>query len=168
MPTLPIKKLVLDTLDSLKAVNVVALDVRDMTSITDYMIICSATSNRHAKAMAEEVITKAKANGHRPLGVEGEREAEWILIDLIDVVVHIMQPAVREFYNLEKLWGTPEATTVDASEKKPAKKKPTKAANTPKKTPKSSKPVRATRKPASASKKEQKTTRAPRKKAKTA
>lgn len=100
-----LKKLVIDTLDKNKGNNITALDVRKLTSITDYMVICSATSTRHAKALAEHVSVKAKANGHPPLGVEGDREAEWILIDLIDVVVHIMLPPVRELYNLEKLWG---------------------------------------------------------------
>lgn len=99
-----LKKLVLNTLDKNKANNVIALDVRKLTTITDYMIICSATSNRHAKALAEHVTVKAKSNGHAPLGVEGDKDAEWILIDLIDVVVHIMLPSVRELYNLEKLW----------------------------------------------------------------
>lgn len=106
MSSLQLKKLVLTTLDAHKAVDVTALDVRKLTTITDYMIICSATSNRHAKALADSIVMKAKANGNPPLGVEGEREAEWILIDLIDVVVHIMLPQTREFYNLEKLWGS--------------------------------------------------------------
>lgn len=100
-----LKKLVVDTLDQHKAVDVVALNVHKITSITDYMIICSATSNRHAKALADNVVVKAKEHGAKPLGVEGDREAEWILIDLIDVVVHIMLPQAREFYGLEKLWG---------------------------------------------------------------
>lgn len=99
-----LKKLVVDVLDQNKAIDIIALDVHKMTSITDYMIICSATSNRHAKALANHVVVKAKEHDCKPLGVEGESTAEWILIDLIDVVVHIMQPQVRDFYNLERLW----------------------------------------------------------------
>lgn len=105
MTTARLKKIVLNELDKNKGINIKALDVRKLTSVTDYMIICSASSNRHAKALAEHVITTAKASGSPPLGVEGTQQGEWILIDLIDVVVHIMLPQVREFYALEKLWG---------------------------------------------------------------
>lgn len=112
-----LKKIVLETLDAHKAVNVSVLDVRKLTSITDYMIICSATSNRHAKALAESVVVKAKSIGNPPLGVEGERDAEWILVDLIDVVVHIMLPQTREFYSLEKLWGNKDLSTFSPEEK---------------------------------------------------
>lgn len=100
-----LKKLVLTELDSHKGIDIVTLDVRKLTSVADYFIICSATSSRHAKTLAERVVVKAKENHAPPLGVEGDREAEWILIDLIDVVVHIMLPQIRTFYALEKLWG---------------------------------------------------------------
>ena len=99
-----IKQLAIDVLEDLKAVDVTVLDVRDMTGITDYMIIVSANSKRHLKAMADSVVDKAKKSGQRPLGVEGETGGEWALVDLGDVIVHIMMPAIRELYQLEKLW----------------------------------------------------------------
>ncbi len=99
-----LRDLALAALDDLKAKDVQVLDVRKLTSITDYMIIASGTSSRHVKATADNVVEKAKHAGCPPLGVEGEREAEWILVDLADVVVHVMQPDARAFYQLEKLW----------------------------------------------------------------
>lgn len=104
-----IRELALAALDDLKAKDVEVMDVRTLTSITDYMIVASGTSNRHVKALADSVVEKSKLAGHRPLSVEGEREAEWILVDLADVVVHIMLPATRDFYQLEKLWDVAEA-----------------------------------------------------------
>lgn len=99
-----LNELVIEILDAHKAIDIKSLNVTTLTTITDYMIVCSATSNRHAKALAEHVSVKAKANGILPLGVEGEQEGEWVLIDLVDVIVHIMLPTAREFYQLEKLW----------------------------------------------------------------
>ncbi len=95
----------LDTLDDMKARDVRCYDVSEKTSITDWMIVASGNSTRHVKMLAEHVALKAKQGGTPPLGVEGGQEAQWVLVDLADVLVHVMLPVTREFYNLEKLWG---------------------------------------------------------------
>ncbi|MDE2406345.1 MAG: ribosome silencing factor [Xanthomonadaceae bacterium] len=91
-------------LESLKANDIVEIDVRGKSSVCDFMVIASGTSTRHVKSVADEVVRFAKQLDVQPLGVEGEREAEWVLVDLGDVVVHVMLPRVREFYALERLW----------------------------------------------------------------
>ncbi|WP_257389574.1 ribosome silencing factor [Tahibacter caeni] len=91
-------------LEELKAKDIVELDVRGKTSIADFIVVASGTSTRHVKSVADEVIKYAKKAGMPPLGVEGQREAEWVLVDLGDIIVHIMLPRVREFYGLERLW----------------------------------------------------------------
>ena len=96
--------LIVEALDDIKAQDITKLDVRKMTSVTDYMIVASGTSNRHVKALVENVAEKAREAGHKPIGVEGEEGGEWVLLDLQDALVHVMLPKVREFYNLEKLW----------------------------------------------------------------
>ena len=95
---------VLEAVAELKAVDVTEIDVRGRTSVCDFMVIASGTSTRHVKSIADEVVRFAKRLDCQPLGVEGEREAEWVLVDLGDVVVHVMLPRVREFYALERLW----------------------------------------------------------------
>ena len=90
--------------EEIKAKDVVEIDVRGKTSVADHLVIVSGTSTRHVKSIADEVIKFAKKLGAMPLGVEGEREAEWVLVDLGDVIVHVMLPRVREFYALERLW----------------------------------------------------------------
>ena len=97
---------ILACLEDNKAKDVINLDVRSLTDVTDYMIIASGTSNRHLHAITDNLVKHVKTLGERPLGVEGEDTNEWILVDLGDVVVHIMMPKVREFYSLEKLWTT--------------------------------------------------------------
>lgn len=99
------RKMALQTLEELKADNIVLLDVSGVASFTDYMIFASGSSTRHVSAIADSVIEAAKAAGKPPLGVEGEEVGEWILVDLGDAIVHVMLPDVRLYYELEKLWG---------------------------------------------------------------
>jgi len=104
-----LEKLALGALEDMKAVNIKVLDVRGLTDVADTMIVGSGTSDRHVRAIAELVIERAKAAGRRPLGTEGRQDAEWVLVDLQDVLVHVMLPRVREFYALEELWEAPAA-----------------------------------------------------------
>ncbi|NQZ54015.1 MAG: ribosome silencing factor [Piscirickettsiaceae bacterium] len=109
-----LKLLVIDALEDIKAEDIQVLDVTTMTDVTDFMIIATGKSTRQVKALANQVTSQAKAAGIQPLGVEGENVGEWALVDLGDVIAHIMTPQTRTTYNLEKLWSVPE--TVDASE----------------------------------------------------
>jgi ribosome-associated protein len=97
-------------LEDAKADDIQIIDLRDRGSFADFMLIASGNSTRQVKAAADRLVQRAKAAGLQPLGVEGDREAEWVLVDLADVVVHIMLPQTRAFYNLEKLWSTPPAS----------------------------------------------------------
>jgi ribosome-associated protein len=99
-----LRDLVVRTLDDMKAIDTTVIDVRGKTSITDYFVLASGTSDRHVKAMAETVMYQAKEHGEHPLGAEGINEGEWALVDLNGVVVHLMLPRVRDYYQLEKLW----------------------------------------------------------------
>jgi ribosome-associated protein len=98
------RKIALQALENLKAENLLVLDVRSIASFTDYMIFASGNSRRHVVAIAESVIEAASSAGQAPVGVEGEDVGEWVLVDLDDVVVHVMLPDVRLYYELEKLW----------------------------------------------------------------
>ena len=100
-----LRELIIENLEEFKAQDIVALNVTDLTDITDFMIICSGTSSRHVHSIAKNLITKIKQHQIRPLGLEQEANGEWTLVDFADVVVHIMLPAPRELYDLEKLWG---------------------------------------------------------------
>lgn len=104
-----LRQRVLAALDDLKARDVVEIDVRGKTSIADRLIIASGTSTRHVKSIADEVVRFAKKAGVLPLGVEGQDEAEWVLVDLGDIIVHVMLPRIREFYGLERLWSVGDA-----------------------------------------------------------
>jgi ribosome-associated protein len=108
-------QIVAAALDDLKAIDVHVLDVRHLTTVTDTMVIASGRSDRHVRAIAGSVVEQCKKAGHRPLGVEGERSGEWVLVDLADLVVHVMLPRVREFYNLEKLWDMPARGEAEAA-----------------------------------------------------
>ena len=99
-----LKALVIEALDDMKALEIKVLDVRGLTDVADTMVIASGTSDRHVRSVAQKLVEKTKAAGFRPHGVEGEQDADWVLIDLNEMIVHVMLPRVREFYGLEKLW----------------------------------------------------------------
>jgi ribosome-associated protein len=118
-------KTVVAALNDMKAVNVKVLDVRPVTDVADCMVLVSGNSDRHVRSIADRVVERAKAAGFRPMGVEGERDGEWVLVDLNDVIVHVMLPRVREFYGLEELWDVP------ASPSKPRRNSPPAGARKP-------------------------------------
>jgi ribosome-associated protein len=99
-----LKIVVFDALADMKALDVKFLDVRGLTDIADFMVIASGTSDRHVRSVAQRVVERAKEAGFRPHGVEGQQDGDWVLIDLNEMIVHVMLPRVREFYGLEKLW----------------------------------------------------------------
>jgi ribosome-associated protein len=101
---LSLKTVVIDALADMKALEVKVLDVRGLTDIADFMVIASGTSDRHVRSVAQRVVERTKEAGFRPHGVEGQQDSDWVLIDLSEMIVHVMLPRVREFYGLEKLW----------------------------------------------------------------
>jgi ribosome-associated protein len=104
MPIEDLLKLITSALEDMKGKDIVLLDVRGLSNVTDYMVIATGTSNRHVKSLADEVSFQAKQSGVAPLGIEGEMSGDWVLSDLGDVVVHVMQAEARDFYDLERLW----------------------------------------------------------------
>jgi ribosome-associated protein len=110
-PTETLANLALTAIEDMKAFDIKVLDVHELTTIADTMIICTGTSNRHVKSIAQSVLDKARENGMRPIGVEGMGEGEWVLVDLNGVIVHVMQAQTRAFYQLEKLWDMSPADT---------------------------------------------------------
>jgi len=105
-----LRDLAVAVLEDAKAQDIQVIDLSQRSSFADYMVIASGTSSRQVKSMADRLVQRAKARGLQPLGVEGASEAEWVLVDLADVIIHVMQPQTRAFYNLEKLWSAPPAT----------------------------------------------------------
>lgn len=101
-----LKTLVLERLDDLKAQDVTVIDVKGKSPLTDMLILATGTSTRHVKSLADAVEVTAKEAGHQPLGSEGENGSEWVLLDLNDIILHVFTAEMRDFYNLEKLWGT--------------------------------------------------------------
>lgn len=105
-----LRDFVITVLEDMKGQQIEVIDLTDRNSFTDYLVIVSGTSTRQVKSMADRLVERSKQSGIRPMGVEGEREGEWVLVDLCDVVVHLMLPQTRAFYNLEKLWSAPPST----------------------------------------------------------
>ena len=101
---LDLKKIIIKTLDSNKALDIVSIDLKDKSSIADYMIVASGTSSRHIQSLSEQVLEKFKTNGLKNCKIEGKDSAEWKLVDGIDIIVHIFNPEKRKFYELEKIW----------------------------------------------------------------
>lgn len=130
MKPLQLKKLVINTLDENKAEHITCLNVQKLTDITDYMVVCSATSARHIKALASHLIDKLKENGVRPHGVQGaDNDCDWLLVDCGDILVHIMLQSAREFYEIEKLWEKITYSIYEEEEGEPANKEKKKLTN---------------------------------------
>ena len=101
---LDLKKIIIKTLDSNKALDIVSIDLKDKSSIADYMIVASGTSSRHIQSLSEQVLEKFKTNGLKNCKIEGKDSTDWKLVDGIDLVIHIFNPEKRKFYELEKIW----------------------------------------------------------------
>ena len=121
LTTLAKKKLVIEALEDIKAHDIIAIDVRKLTSIFDWVVVASADSARQTKALSRHVRDRLKESGAHIIGTEGEESGDWILVDAGDIVAHVMQPAVRDYYNLEELWSEGKFDKVVNSTKPPAR-----------------------------------------------
>jgi ribosome-associated protein len=121
LTTLAKKKLVIEAMEDIKAHDIVAIDVRKLTSIFDWVVVASADSARQTKALSRHVRDRLKESGAHIIGTEGEESGDWILVDAGDIVAHVMQPAVRDYYNLEELWSEGKFDKVVNSTKPPAR-----------------------------------------------
>ncbi len=119
-----IKDLLVAALDDAKGEQLSVLDVRELTSITDWMVVVSGRSDRHVKALSDAVLERARAADVRPIGVEGQRGGEWVLVDFADVLVHVMLPRVRDFYYLEKLWEIGKTAAAGSADRRKAQGAP--------------------------------------------
>lgn len=124
MKTPALTKLAVSALEDLKGQDIVVLDVKKLTPMTDVMIVCTGTSTRHVKSLAQNVVDDVKEAGERPLGIEGLEQGEWALVDLNGVIVHVMQTQTRAFYQIEKLWQIDVTDAADEADRPVAKKKP--------------------------------------------
>jgi len=111
-----LQTVVINALEDLKAKDIVQLDVAQLTDVMDLLIVASGTSNRHVKSLASNVASEAKSAGFMPLGMEGEGPGEWVLVDFGDIVVHVMTPATRIFYDLEKLWSQAPKSRIESDD----------------------------------------------------
>ena len=104
MTEVNLKVAIIETLEDIKAINITPLNVADITTVTDYMIIVTGSSSTHLRAIAEKIVEKSKQLHHNPLGIEGQDDAKWILVDLGNIVIHVMLAETRDYYQLDKLW----------------------------------------------------------------
>ena len=114
MQSKKLASLTASALDDMKARDIRVIDVRKLTTVTDYMVIASGTSDRHVRSIADRVVERATEVGCKPMGTEGEEAGEWVLVDLQDVVVHVMLGKIRDLYKLENLWDMQEPASESA------------------------------------------------------
>ena len=116
-----LREVMYSALSDAKALDITMLDVRAIADFTDYMVICTGTSSRHVQSVADKLMDRMRDAGRKPVGVEGEAVGDWVLVDFGDIVVHVMRREIRDFYNLEKLWGEGKHVRLGPAKPRPAK-----------------------------------------------